>query len=546
VNTYPMQLGDNWKLSAQEIRSLHFDKQIGEGSFGKVHRACLPSTGAYYAVKVMEICIETEDAVNPQDTNAYRLMEQEVNVLRACASCPQIVQVLGVEVATVLNQPARLNVVMELCEHGSVSDVLWKLQGPLTEQEIQIVTREVLKGLQYLHDDKKIHRDVKAGNILLTKEFKPKLADFGISCQLQNTWARRNTQIGSPYWMAPEVIKGEAYNATADVWSLGITCIEMADCHPPYFHIPPTRAMFVISNKPPTGLSDSSNFSATFVDFVSQCLNVNAAKRTPAQVLLQHPFTQPNQDKLAPWEALGAILGPRLADAPPGTGKGRSSPTPSKGGSQGPGRGGSWQRRSASQSSLSLPNVPRNPSSQSLALLASTQSLAAATPSVDAFAMASPASPASQYRRWQAGENVLSPAPSASSSMRLGFGLSPVEDEEEEAPEEASEELRRRAREWVNRTVPMQTVEDEGDFIESPKSARFDSVEVLVLPSKAFKSQKEADGGKAARKTDFEVWDSDEEGVETRMRVEAQLEAGAGGPSATTPYFMQVLGKQLG
>ncbi|CAJ1398695.1 unnamed protein product [Effrenium voratum] len=83
--------------------------------------------------------------------------------------------------------------------------------------------------------------------------FQPKLADFGISCQLQNTWARRNTQIGSPYWMAPEVIKGEAYNATADIWSLGITCIEMADCHPPYYHIPPTRAMFVISTKPPTG-----------------------------------------------------------------------------------------------------------------------------------------------------------------------------------------------------------------------------------------------------------------------------------------------------
>ncbi|CAE6969200.1 STK4 [Symbiodinium sp. CCMP2456] len=83
--------------------------------------------------------------------------------------------------------------------------------------------------------------------------FQPKLADFGISCQLQNTWARRNTQIGSPYWMAPEVIKGEAYNATADIWSLGITCIEMADCHPPYYHIPPTRAMFVISTKPPSG-----------------------------------------------------------------------------------------------------------------------------------------------------------------------------------------------------------------------------------------------------------------------------------------------------
>merc|ERR1719281_220698 len=124
---------------------------------------------------------------------------------------------------------------------------------------------EVLIGLKYLHDGKKIHRDVKAGNILITKAFRPKLADFGISCQLQNTWAKRNTQIGSPYWMAPEVIKGVAYNAKADIWSLGITCIEMAEAQPPYFHIPPMRAMFVISNKPPAGLTNTDAFSKDFV-----------------------------------------------------------------------------------------------------------------------------------------------------------------------------------------------------------------------------------------------------------------------------------------
>ncbi|CAJ1342894.1 unnamed protein product, partial [Effrenium voratum] len=102
-------LGD-WPLSADEIRSLQLEKQIGEGSYGKVHKALLPSTGATYAVKVMEICIETEDAQNPKETIAYRTMEQEVNVLKACINCTQIVQVLGVEVIALGNQPARLNV----------------------------------------------------------------------------------------------------------------------------------------------------------------------------------------------------------------------------------------------------------------------------------------------------------------------------------------------------------------------------------------------------------------------------------------------------
>lgn len=474
----------------------------------KVYRAQLPSSKALYAVKVMEISIETEDAVNPKETNAYKTMEQEVNVLRACINCIQIVQVLGVEVITVGNQPARLNVVMELCEFGSVSDVLRKLQGPLKEQEIRIIAGEVLKGLQYLHVEKKIHRDVKAGNILLTNEFQAKLADFGISCQLQNTWARRNTQIGSPYWMAPEVIKGEAYNATADIWSLGITCIEMADCQPPYYHIPPTRAMFVISTKPPTGLPESSNSSPDFVRFVSACLTVHSSQRPPAQVLLQYPFIQLSEEEQKNQsKALKALLGPRLAVAPGGQGR---SPSTTKEGA----RKDSWRRSSASQ-----PNsLPRNPSGQSPNLL--TPSLAAATPTVDAFALAAPSSPSS-YRRWEQGY----------SSQNLPSMPKTAEVEDEVS----KEELRRRAREWVNRIVPV--MEDEADSPSSRRNVSRDAsretVESLVLP-KARRS-----------KTNFEVWDSDEEGVATRVRVEAQPEAGAGGPAAATPYFMQVLGKQL-
>lgn len=504
----------------------------------------------------MEISIEAVDAVAPQDTEAFRTMEQEVSVLRDCANCPEIVQVLGVDVTATANQPARLSVVMELCEQGSVSDMLWKLQDGFSEAEIQIITQEVLKGLQYLHDGKMIHRDVKAGNILLRKDFRPKLADFGISCQLSNTWARRNTQIGSPYWMAPEVIKGEAYNATADVWSLGITCIEMADCKPPYYHIPPTRAMFVISNKPPTGLPDSSKASATFDDFVSASLTVKASQRPSAQVLLKHPFIESGGGKkMSPWQALEASLGQRLESA---THTGKVQATPASTGSQDgsdrkAGYSGSWKRRSMSGNSLTKPKE-RSQSSQSMALLANTQSLLAATPSIDAFATASPSSPSAQYRRWQAGESSISPTNLR--GLSSGNCLLPTAVDEEET----SEELRRRAREWVNRMVPMQSLEDEPESPISNKSNksaslrsahlesdRFESTELLILPSSAKAKKGKQAGSGASKNSKFEVWDSDEEGVETRMRVrvEAQPEAGAGGPREATPYFMQVLGKQL-
>jgi serine/threonine protein kinase len=369
---------------------------------------------------------------------------------------------------------------------------------------------------------------VKAANILLTREFQPKLADFGISCQLQNTWARRNTQIGSPYWMAPEVIKGEAYNAKADIWSLGITCIEMAEIHPPYFHIPPTRAMFVISNKPPLGLADSSKFSADFVDFVAACLTVDASKRPSAQENLERQFCK-QESREQSSQALSLLLGPRLSEPRPAATNppqptGRSSPH-----ATGSGRGGSWQRRSMSNSG----NMPRPASSQSLAILASSQSLAAATPTVDAFALASPASPASQYRRWQAGAEGSNSPVLAPSTRSVSVAWNPDRDDDDEQVV-PSEELKRRAREWVNKMVPMQTVEDdsEGDFGSTSSTPCSGTMKFI--------------GHKRPDKPSNEVWDSDEEGVETKTRREAQPEAGAGGPTNSKPLFMQVLGKQLG
>jgi len=399
--------------------------------------------------------------------------------------------------------PMQLLVVMELCEHGAVSDILRKLQGPLLETEICIICFEILRGLKYLHDDKKIHRDVKAGNILIGRDFQPKLADFGISCQLQNTWARRNTVIGSPYWMAPEVIKGVSYNAQADIWSLGITCIEMAECQPPYYHIPPTRAMFVISNKPPTGLTDSSAWSKELVDFITKCLRVDTECRPNAWDLLRDEYCRRMDGEASPARALGETLEPRL----------RRAPAPQAGGSLRPGtpsRGGSWaaRRSPGGTGRAGTSSGPVAPAAQAIGLMP----LDAATPSVDAFARAHAPDTLQQFRRWAA--DPVGSAPPGGEPARLGAvadagagrptptGLPGAEADDDD--DDDAEELRRRARDWVNRMVPMQTIDDE------PK----------------------------------DLWDSDEEGVETRTRIEAQPEAGAGGPNNGVPFFMQVLGKQ--
>lgn len=168
--------------------------------------------------------------------------------------------------------------------------MLTVLGAPFSEQHIAAVCCAILKGLNYLHSKRKIHRDVKAGNVLLTEDGDVKLADFGVSAQLNNTISRRQTVIGTPYWMAPEVIQETSYDGKADVWSLGITAIEIAEGKPPLSGIHPMRAIFMIPNKPPPTLSDTEKWSPEFNDFIAQCLIKDSNQRPSAKDLLKHPF----------------------------------------------------------------------------------------------------------------------------------------------------------------------------------------------------------------------------------------------------------------
>lgn len=260
--------------------------KIGQGASGSVFVAEKPNGAGKVALK----------KVKPENKTESDALAMEIKMM-CCTRHPNLIRCFET-----YKWAGHMWIAMEFMDGGCLTDVLESFQSmreTMNEPEIAFVLREVLLGLKFMHGMKRLHRDIKSDNVLIGRDGKVKLADFGFCAELTEERAKRTTCVGTPYWMAPELIRQSEYDYKVDLWSVGILAIECAEWEPPYMDEKPLRAMFLITTKQPPVLKDRNRWSPEFRDFLSRCLVLNPSQRAGATELLAHPFLQKACDRSA-------------------------------------------------------------------------------------------------------------------------------------------------------------------------------------------------------------------------------------------------------
>lgn len=285
--TFQPALRDGYDLHNLPEPQKLFDliEVVGTGTYGEVYKARHKNTGQLTAVKVLELIEDEEEEI-----------KVEVDVLRNHTNHPNITTFFGVYGVKQPMGPDKLWLAMEYCGGGSITDLSRKLQPKrLPEPVFKFVIRETLKALEHLHNAGIVHRDIKGQNILMTDTGQVRLIDFGVSAQMAAKQTKRNTFIGTPYWMAPEVIATDNqadawYDQRSDVWSMGITAIEIAEGEPPLSDLHPMRALFLIPKNKPSQLKEKRKWSNDLSNFIAVCLTKDFEQRPTAREMLKHNF----------------------------------------------------------------------------------------------------------------------------------------------------------------------------------------------------------------------------------------------------------------
>ncbi|XP_016842665.1 neither inactivation nor afterpotential protein C isoform X2 [Nasonia vitripennis] len=263
--------------------------RIGSGVCGDVYEAIDEEGSRKVAIKIQKLTPETQP-----------LIVEEYRVLRDFSSHPNLPDFYGVyrRRSGKKTEYDQIWFVMELCDGGPVIDLVRGLKMTdkrMREEHIAYILRETIKAVVHLHENNVLHRDVRASNIMLTREGEVKLVDFGLARMIKGEMGKRYTCIGSPNWMAPEVVMSKSeqshgYGSRADVWAIGITAIELGDGHPPFQDMHPTRALFQIVRNPPPTLYRPANWTQNFNDFIAECLEKNPDNRPFVAEIVEHPF----------------------------------------------------------------------------------------------------------------------------------------------------------------------------------------------------------------------------------------------------------------